>query len=1194
MQVRFAHGGGEKVGEIVERESVRGHTQVLVAGKGFRIWVDEHKTRRVAATPFPQDEWQSEHVDKDNSTTLPYNPEPQAPADLFSHSPNILPGEYEIDRDDRLHPADSLSFDERSEDKGPGPARELFAASPVYPPGAFGPDDDGESVDFADLVADVYPEYDRLKDLQEMAAGYSYEEDSPYSAEIQKLKRQRRASTHYANPAALAVPIARAVGPAIGGQLLGDDEEDDSKEFNKILRGDQDEYDQGLVDKGRDESPLGMVPFLASADLSLDKNRYATWILDAANVDHYNDPVQRFRDDPIREIHRQGSVFLDAHDPEAEQYGMLIEADKEMREAAWADVRDKAKRLRSQGAIDVHDIAPDRIYASVKGDNAVYDVMVKKGGEFGGFGNGQSVADYSCSCQWGRWAFKRQYKFVGRMCSHALAAYHEMQSQHYKDNPIRRKRTASRTAGAVEDYKSWLDEVGAGVDVDSATDFVANYDDDLSDDDVAKIYDYVADNPTTREERDYTDPYGDLSDILYSGPGRLAPDLVVGDEGSDNEFVDVESDDRETTGPGQIQHFANRFLYADDDGAGSLNIGMDGPSGGPGGFGWGVFDPKALGLGGGGDSSASSGPTPTEADAVSAYTGVPAGGTPSATTTPAADGGDSHGWWSGSGDASGANAGAGLGAGTGGGAAGGGSPSAAGDGGMGSSATDGLGGAGGGGWQPNGNTETIGAGEYEIQEGDTLSSIAERAGIEDYNSIADANDNITNPDEIFAGDTINIPGAEGFEDATGAPAEADAGTGTFDGGLGVSTAEPSVTGGDALDLGAGGATGAGTQDSFDMGVADSSAPVDVTPAPEVDSAAASPFKATAARWLFADDVDTLQNDPAEPGSTPNTTVSSEPATPTAADLKNDPAEPGSTPNTTPGAGSNGGSSPTDGFSFDPGMLMDIAEPVISGVTSFAQPLAQGLGNAVSNMFLGGRFASAGDGELLDKLRELSAEPHSNNHGRMEQHNDEVLGVVEELRDRGYDAEQLVASIRRGYVDSFQGSGPSPKHWHETSESYVEDNERPRHVDVTDAEGDIIKYTKDKPQQRAAGVQRAGRAIPRVTPRPSSGDPNFRPTEDFGYNGTSRVAAPAASQADSDELVRRFHASGAGNHLLGDSSPAPGQVGDEDISRRAAALIRTAGRHYSPAEQRELEAEFHPLGARNKPTDEDLEGTHYLV
>ena len=52
--------------------------------------------------------------------------------------------------------------------------------------------------------------------------------------------------------------------------------------------------------------------------------------------------------------------------------------------------------------------------------------------------------------------------------------------------------------------------------------------------------------------------------------------------------------------------------------------------------------------------------------------------------------------------------------------------------------------------------------------------------------------------------------------------------------------------------------------------------------------------------------------------------------------------------------------------------------------------------------------------------------------------------------------------------------------------------------------------------------------------------------------------------------------------------------DDDIARHAQAFLRTAGRKYTPEQQRELEGEFHPQGARNLPTDEDLEGTHYLL
>jgi hypothetical protein len=59
--------------------------------------------------------------------------------------------------------------------------------------------------------------------------------------------------------------------------------------------------------------------------------------------------------------------------------------------------------------------------------------------------------------------------------------------------------------------------------------------------------------------------------------------------------------------------------------------------------------------------------------------------------------------------------------------------------------------------------------------------------------------------------------------------------------------------------------------------------------------------------------------------------------------------------------------------------------------------------------------------------------------------------------------------------------------------------------------------------------------------------------------------------------------------MADSGP-----GDSDIAGAAQAFLKTAGRKFTPAEQRELEAEFHPQGARNLPTDDDLADTHYLM
>lgn len=64
--------------------------------------------------------------------------------------------------------------------------------------------------------------------------------------------------------------------------------------------------------------------------------------------------------------------------------------------------------------------------------------------------------------------------------------------------------------------------------------------------------------------------------------------------------------------------------------------------------------------------------------------------------------------------------------------------------------------AGGSDWSPNGNTDSIGAGDYEIQAGDTLTSISDRSGVS-VDDLASGN-SIADPDMIYAGDSLSIPG----------------------------------------------------------------------------------------------------------------------------------------------------------------------------------------------------------------------------------------------------------------------------------------------------------------------------------------------------------------------------------------------------------------------------------------------------
>lgn len=1075
MQVRTAHG----IGEVVDRDTVRGRTQLLVAGQGFKVWVNEADVYHVAAKPFPSDE-RGNKVDHDNSTTLPYDPSPQFHADIYNNESTLQP-EHEIDADERLHPSDSLTFEHRSEPRGPQPSAELFAKSGGQKIQPWG-NDDWERAE----------SHDPTDDYRGHPDSWSHEPTEQDYADWNA--RHKRGSRHHgifqALPA-VALPLvegiaggsAAAAGTAgaaeaggalsgaaravIPGLLDGDDEEKEKEE-----KGGPSAKEQELIDKGVDESPLGGILAPIQHLLGSNDHYQSKFASIPIAADHYNDPIQRFRDDPVREIHRQGHLFSAAHDPAMEEYGMLVEADRDLRYAAWADVRDKAKRLRAEGAVHVNDIAPDRIFASVKGDHGVYDVMIKKGSEFGGFGNGQSIADYSCNCQWGRWAFKRQYKFVGRLCSHALAAYHEMQSQYLKDNPHHFKK---RTAGVTQDYKKWAEENGAGIDSDSVLDFAAQ-NPELSDEQVGELFQHVSDNPTRRETRDFEDPMGqNWPDTLYTGPGRSTPDLIFpaeDDYGHRHEFTDL-GDDRETTGPGQIVHFSRRIQAEEENVSGVTYNGFGtNPTinNHPGnGFDSVIQNAEGQGFGdgvvGGGFIGA--------ADDVGKTT--PSFGWDTSTSnTP-------DNWWGGDSPDSAAKAKA----------PGSGSPSDGTD--VGASSTppaSGSNSTAAPGWGANSSTD-IGAGDYKIQSGDTLSDIAQRSGYgDDYQSLADAN-HISNPDMIYAGDTINIPGKDaptGVGDAAGASVDpvAPAGVGGA-AATGLDTSN-STEHGTAADLGASvlgpssGGLGGSTPESAGT-----------------DTGGWAEKKGR--RYVYASDFE----DDAE------TAAPSGGAVPSATDLAHDPAEPGvagnealvpensakpdaapssKIPGTDAEPGAAASSSGGGGFNFDPSMIMDIATPLISGVSSFAAPIAQGIGNGIGNAL------SSGIGHIMGNTHE-----------------------------------------------AFAGSGPDPKHYWGTSESYVDENERPHHVDLTDLDGDIIKYTrgKDRAKQSSLGSQ-----------------PHIGSATD-----------------DHSDIVREFQASLAGQELVG------------------GGMVRTAGRNYSAAEQRELEEESHPLGARNSPTAADLAGTHYV-
>lgn len=133
-----------------------------------------------------------------------------------------------------------------------------------------------------------------------------------------------------------------------------------------------------------------------------------------------------------------------------------------MSTSSWEDVREKAKRLRAEMAINVTRDDGDYIEADVQGESGTYQTYIQRHGQTSG---NYTVTGWGCTCGWGQWAWKRQHTYVGRMCSHALALYLEMQSLEYKKNVSQRMTSSflSRVAGkqyTAQEEQELIDEKG--------------------------------------------------------------------------------------------------------------------------------------------------------------------------------------------------------------------------------------------------------------------------------------------------------------------------------------------------------------------------------------------------------------------------------------------------------------------------------------------------------------------------------------------------------------------------------------------------------------------------------------------------------------------------------------------------------------------------------------------------------------
>jgi 8-oxo-dGTP pyrophosphatase MutT (NUDIX family) len=111
--------------------------------------------------------------------------------------------------------------------------------------------------------------------------------------------------------------------------------------------------------------------------------------------------------------------------PQAYEFAKVARQDPEFGfhvTAAWSDVRSKAKRIRSEGKVMIKVATSEGLAGVVEGDNGAYDNMITyRPGT-------RKIADWSCDCKWGEWAWKR-ITFHGRQCSHSLALQYEAQSR---------------------------------------------------------------------------------------------------------------------------------------------------------------------------------------------------------------------------------------------------------------------------------------------------------------------------------------------------------------------------------------------------------------------------------------------------------------------------------------------------------------------------------------------------------------------------------------------------------------------------------------------------------------------------------------------------------------------------------------------------------------------------------------------
>lgn len=235
--------------------------------------------------------------------------------------------------------------------------------------------------------------------------------------------------------------------------------------------------------------------------------------------------------------------------------------------------------------------------------------------------------------------------------------------------------------------------------------------------------------------------------------------------------------------------------------------------------------------------------------------------------------------------------------------------------------------------------------------------------------------------------------------------------------------------------------------------------------------------------------------------------------------------------------------------------------------------------------------------LMNRLRDLWEE--GSRPGQQKKRNEEVRDLVQELRDRGYGTDGIMAA-REGFIDRPLGYEDIPDYGF--SEDYIADHEMWKREDVTEPEfeypagGDhgVVNDINDGGSSRTAdtswdeygsGDEFGGYEDPfYVDPMEREDYPEDYSGGDFFDGGEDPNYVDPAEQED---IVASFQRNAG--HLL--ESGSDGGGGHDDIAAAAEAHLKVAGRHFTMAEQQELIDE-----TDGKPYDRSqlrLDGTHYL-